>query len=68
MGLEGRQSETAAMPTGGEHPPCAREGSALRSEVTMVEALDLAGIVRSMLTLLGGDCLKSLRSSEGILR
>lgn len=66
MGLEGRQSEKAAMPTGGEHPPGAREGTALRSEVTMGEALDVAGIVRSALTF--GECLKSLRSSEAILR
>lgn len=68
MGLEGRQSEKAAMPTGGEHPPGAREGNALRSEVTMDEALDVAGVGKSALTLLGGQCLKSLRSSEGILR
>lgn len=69
MGLEGRQSEKAAMPTGGEHPPGAREGSALRlCEVTMNEALDVAGIESSAWTFLGGECLKSLRSSEGILR
>lgn len=65
MGLEGRQSEKAAMPTGGEHPPGSREGSALRSEVTMDEALDVAGIVRSAWTSLGGECLNP---SEGILR
>lgn len=68
MGLEGGQSEKAAMPTRGEQPPGAREGSALRSDVAMDEALDVAGIVRPALTLLGGECLKSLRSSEGILR
>lgn len=62
MGLEGRRSGKAAMPTGGEHPPGEREGSALRSEVIMDEALDVAGTVRS---LLGEKCL---RSSEGILR
>lgn len=68
MGLEGRQSEEAAMPTGGEHPPGAREGSAPQREVTTDEALDVAGIVRSAWTLLGEECLKSLRSSKGILR
>lgn len=47
MGLEGRQSEKAAIPTGGEHPPGARDGSALRREVAMDEALDDAGKLRS---------------------
>ena len=68
MGLEGRKSEEAAMPTGGEHPPGAREGNAPWIEVTMDEALDVAGIVRSAWMLLGGECLKSLRSSEWLLR
>ena len=68
MGLEGRQSEMAAMPTGGEHPPCVRDGSALWHEVTMDEALDVSETVRSILTFVGDDCLKSLGSSEGILR
>lgn len=57
MGLEGRWSEKAAMPTGGE-----REGSALwLCELTMDEALEMAGKVRSA-------CLNSLSSSEGTLR
>lgn len=66
MGLEGRRSEMAAMPAGGELPPGAREGSARRSDVTIGEAPDAAGVVRS--ALLRGECLKSLRSDEGILR
>lgn len=45
--MEGRQFEEAAMPTGGEHPPGARGGNALRSSVTIEEALDVEGIVRS---------------------
>lgn len=66
--MEGRQSEKADTPTGGEHPPDAREGDALRIEVAIDKALDVAGAVGSALTLLGRKCLKSLRSSEGILR
>lgn len=62
VGLEGRQSEEAAMPTGGEHPPGARDGIAPQGSVTMDEAVDVAGIVRSERVLLVGECLKSLKS------
>ena len=68
VGFEGRQSEETAVPSGGEHPPGAREGSAPQSEVTIDEALDVEGIGRSGWMLMGGECLKSLRLSEGILR
>lgn len=67
MGLEGQQSETAATPKGGEHPPCKRDGRALRSEVTMDEGLDMTGEVRSPLTFIRGGCLNCLESSEGRL-
>lgn len=53
VSLEGRQSEKVAK---GE-----REGSALRIEGAIDEALDVAGIVRSAWTWLGGECSKSLR-------
>lgn len=62
------QLEVAAMPTGGEDSLGAREGSAPLYEVTIDEALDVVGIVWSAWTLLGGEPLKSLRSSEAILR
>lgn len=68
VGLEGKQFEEAAIPTGGEHPPGAREGSALWASVTMDETLNVAGTARSGLRSLGEECLKSLRSFEGILR
>lgn len=68
VGLEGRQLKDAAMPTGGEHLPGAIEGSALLHEVTMDEAVEVVGLVRSVWTLLEGGHSKSLRSSEGILR
>lgn len=47
VGLEGRQFDEAAMPTGGEQPPGAREGSAPRSSLTMDEALDVAIVAGS---------------------
>lgn len=68
MGLEGQQSDTAATPKGGERPPCARGGRALRSEVTMDEGLEVAGEARSPLTFMRGGFLKCLESSEGRLR
>lgn len=64
MGLEGRQSEEAAMPAGGEHPPGARDGSAPGTEV----AMDVAGTVASESLLLAEECLISVRSSWGVLR
>lgn len=51
MGLEGRQSEEAAMPAGGEHPPGARDGSAPGTEV----AMDVAGTVASESLLLAEE-------------
>lgn len=46
--MEGRQFEEAAIPSGGEHPPGAREGSVPQILVTLDEAVDVAGIVRSV--------------------